>query len=110
MSMAESKVSDIIKSLNELEGDLDSIDDKVAEMKKQFAVKAPNIVDTLLGKVTEMATAEAETIINTAKEEANIEAAKIEEAGQSKLSEIQSNIDANFDNAVKHVLSTVLKA
>lgn len=108
--MAESKVSGIIKSLNELEADLDSLNGKVADMKKQLSVKALNQVDAMLEKTRDMAAKEAEAIINTAKEQATAESAKIEQDGQSKLAEIQSSIDANFDKAVKHVVSTVLKA
>ena len=109
-TMAESKVSGIIKSLNELEADLDSLNGKVADMKKQLSVKALNQVDAMLEKTRDMAAKEAEAIINTAKEQATAESAKIEQDGQSKLAEIQSSIDANFDKAVKHVVSTVLKA
>jgi V/A-type H+-transporting ATPase subunit G/H len=57
-----------------------------------------------------MATKEAEVIINASKEKATTESSKITQEGEAKLSEIQSNIDANFDKAVKHVVSTVLKA
>ena len=108
--MAESKVTGIIKSLSALEDDLDSLNSKVADMKKQLSVKAQSEIDALLEKTREMATKEAEVIINAAKEKANAESAKIAQEGETKLSEIQSNIDANFDEAVKHVVSTVLKA
>ena len=108
--MAESKVTGIIKSLNALEGDLDSITGKVADMKKQLSVKAQTEIDALIEKTQEMATKEAEVIINASKEKATAESAKITQEGEAKLSEIQSNIDANFDEAVKHVVSTVLKA
>ena len=58
-----------------------------------------------------MATKEAEVIINASKEKATAESAKISSRRRdTKLSEIQSKIDANFDEAVKHVVSTVLKA
>ncbi|NNL58164.1 MAG: hypothetical protein HKP31_01645 [Nitrosopumilus sp.] len=108
--MAESKVTGIIKSLNELENDLDSLNSKVADMKKQLSIKAQSEIDSLLEKTREMATKEAEVMINTSKEKATAESAKISQVGEAKLSEIQSNIDANFDEAVKHVVSTVLKA
>ena len=108
--MAESKVSGIIKSLNALEDDLDSLNSKVADMKKQLVVKAQTEIDVLLEKTQEIATKEAEIIINASKEKATTESAKITQEGEAKLSEIQSNIDANFDEAVKHVVSTVLKA
>jgi len=55
-SMAESKVSGIIKSLNALEDDLDSINSKISDMKKQLAVKTQNEIDVLLEKTREMAT------------------------------------------------------
>ncbi len=108
--MVESKVSGIIKSLNALEDDLDSLNSKVSDMKKQLAVKAQNEIDILLEKTREIATKEAEVIINASKEKATTESAKITKEGEAKLSEIQSNVDTNFDKAVKHVVSTVLKA
>lgn len=108
--MAESKVTGIIKSLNVLEDDIDSLNSKVGDMKKQLSVKAQNEIDALMEKTREMATKEAEVMINASKEKATAESAKIAQDGETKLSEIQSKIDANFDEAVKHVVSTVLKA
>ena len=108
--MAESKVTGIIKSLNLLEDDLDSLNGKVTDMKKQLTVKAQTEIDALIEKTQEIATKEAEVIINASKEKATAESAKIIQEGETKLSEIQSKIDANFDDAVKHVVSTVLKA
>ena len=109
-TMAESKVSEIVKSLSALEDDLDSLNSKVADMKKQLSVKAQTEIDALLEKTREMATKEAEIIINAAKEKATAESAKISQEGDTKLAEIQSTVDANFDEAVSHVVSTVLKA
>lgn len=108
--MAESKVTGIIKSLSVLEDDIDSLNSKVGDMKKQLSVKAQNEIDALMEKTREMATKEAEVMINASKEKATAESAKIAQEGEAKLSEIQSKIDANFDEAVKHVVSTVLKA
>jgi len=109
-SMAESKVTGIITSLNALEDDLDSLISKVGDMKKQLSVKTVTEIDNLLEKTREMATKEAEIIINASKDKATSESVKIAQEGDAKLSEIQSNIDANFNEAVKHVVSTVLKA
>ena len=109
-NLAESKVTEIVKSLSALEDDLDSLNGKVADMKKQLSVKAQTEIDTLLEKTREMATKEAEIIINAAKEKATAASAKISQEGDAKLAEIQSSVDANFDEAVKHVVSTVLKA
>ena len=110
MSMAESKVTGIVKSLNMLEDDLDSLSSKVSDMKKQLSIKTQAEIDNLLEKTREIATKEAEIAINASKEKANAESAKIAQEGESKLSEIQSKVDANFDEAVNHVVSTVLKA
>jgi V/A-type H+-transporting ATPase subunit G/H len=109
-SMAESKVTGIIQSLSGLEDDLDSLNSKVGDMKKQLSLKAQTEIDNLLEKTREMATQEAETIINASKEKANTESAKIAQEGEAKLSEINSKIDAGFDEAVRQVVSTVLKA
>ena len=108
--VAESKVNGIVKSLNALEDDLDSLNSKVADMKKQLAVKAQTEIDSLLERTRQMATQEAEVIINSSKDKATAESSKISQEGEAKLAEIQSKIDANFDDAVKHVVSTVLKA
>ena len=108
--VAESKVTGIIKTLNVLEDDLDSLTGKVGDMKKQLNVKTLTEIDTLLEKTREMATKEAEVIINAAKEKANTESAKIAQEGESKLAEIDSNVNSNFDDMVKHVVSTILKA
>ena len=108
--MAESKVTGIIKSLNSLEDDIDSLKDKIADMQKQLSVKAQSEIDALMTKTQEMATKEAEVLINASKEKATAESQKITQDGEAKLSEIQANIDSNFDEAVKHVVSTVLKA
>ena len=108
-SMAESKVTGIIQSLNGLEDNLDSLNSKVAEMKKQLSVKAQAEIDKLVEKTREMATKEAEVLINASKEKANAESAKISQDGETKLSEITSRIDTNFDEAVRQVVSTVLK-
>jgi V/A-type H+-transporting ATPase subunit G/H len=76
-SMAESKVTGIVKSLNILEDDLDSLNSKVGDMKKQLSVKAQTEIDNLLEKTREMATKEAEVIINASKEKASAESVKI---------------------------------
>ena len=109
-SVAESKVTGIIQSLNSLEDDLDSLNIQVDDMKKQISIKALTKIDDLLEKTREMATKEAEVMINASKEKATVESAKIAQEGESILTKIQSNVDANFDEAVKHVVSTVLKA
>ena len=75
--VAESKVTGIIKTLNVLENDLDSLSGKVGDMKKQLNVKTLSEIDTLLEKTRDMATKEAEVIINAAKEKANTESVQI---------------------------------
>ena len=108
--VGESKVTGIIQTLNVLEDDLDSLTGKVGDMKQQLNVKTLSEIDTLLEKTREMATKEAEVIINESKEKANAESAKIAEEGDSKLAEIESNVNSNFDDMVKHVVTTILKA
>ena len=108
--VAKSKVTGIIKPLNVLEGDLDSLTGKVGDVKKQLNVKTLSEIDTLLEKIRGMATKEAEVLINAAKEKATTESVKITQEGDSKLAEIESNTNANFDDMVKHVVSTILKA
>ena len=108
--VAKSKITGIIKTLNVLEGDLNSLTGKVGDVKKQLNVKTLSEIDTLLEKTREMATKEAEVIINAAKEKADTESVKIAQEGDSKLAEIESNTNTNFDDMVKYVVSTILKA
>ena len=108
--VAESKVTEIIKTLNVLEGNLDSLTGKVVDMKKQLTVKTLSEIDLLLEKTRAMAIKEAEVIINASKEKANSESAKIVREGDSKLAEIESNVNANFNDMVKHVVTSILKA
>ena len=108
--MAESKVTGIVKALSGLEDDLDSLNSNLADMKKNLNIKAQKEIDELMAKTREMATKEAEVIINDAKAKAESESAKITQDGEAKLQEVQSQIDAGLDDAVKHVVSTVLKA
>ena len=107
--MAESKVTGIIQSLKGLEDDLDSLNSKVADMKKQLSINTQTEIDNLLEKTREMGLKEAEVIINESKEKAKEDSARIAQEGEAKLSEITSKIDSNFDEAVRQVVSTVLK-
>lgn len=108
--MAESKVAGIVKALSSLESDLDSLDARLADMKKNLTIRAQNEIEELTVKTREMATKEAETIISDARQKAESESARISQDGETKLQEVQSRIDAGFDDAVKHVVSAVLKA
>ena len=108
--MAESKVTGIIQSLSGLEDDLDSLNSQVSDMKKQLNLKAQTEIDTLLEKTREMANQEAESIILKSKEKAQKESTRISQENKAKLEELQAKIDSNFDQAVRHVVSTVLKA
>jgi len=109
-SMAESKVTGIIQSLSGLEDDLDSLNSKVSDMKKQLSLRAQTEIDTLMEKTREMATKEAEMIILSSKEKAQKESSRISQENKVKLEELQTTIDSNLDLAVRHVVSTVLKA
>ncbi len=108
-TIADSKVGKIIEALSDLENELDSLNTKVADMKKQISKKAQLEIDVLLEKTRTMATEEAEGIINSSKEKAKKESETIAQNGEAKLTEIQNNIDSKFDEAVKYVVSTVLK-
>ena len=57
-----------------------------------------------------MATKEAESIISQAREKAQAEGQRISTAGDVNLKDVQDKIDAKFNEAVDHVVSTVLKA
>ena len=109
-SMAGSKVSKIITSLNALEEDLDSLNEKVAGMKKQLVIKVQSEITTMLEKSREMAIKEADKIIEASKQKAAAQSQEITKEAEARLAESQSRIEANFDDAVGYVVTTVLKA
>ncbi len=57
-----------------------------------------------------MATKEAEKIINEARDKAKAQAQQILKSGDSQVEKMKKQIDAKFDEAVEHVVSTILKA
>jgi V/A-type H+-transporting ATPase subunit G/H len=107
--VADSKVSKIIKSLAELEDDLDSLNVKVAEMKKGLNATTQKEIDSLREKVTQMAIKEAEAMISETKAKAESQAKKIAADGAAKLDKTKSTIDSKFNEAVDSVVSTILK-
>lgn len=109
-SLQPSKVSSVMKALNELEEKIDSLNTKVADMKKNLNQKANSEIGQIMEKTREMATKEAEIIINKSREKANIQSQTIRQEAERKINKLQSKIDASFDDAVKYVVSTVLKA
>ncbi len=107
--MAESKVSTTIKSLRRLEDDLDSLNGRVGGMKRQLAAKAQSQIESLTEKTREMAAQEADVIISKSKAEAGAESERITAAGEARLSEVKSAVDAHFESAVDDVVSTILR-
>ncbi len=107
--VSESKVTEIVKSLNVLEDDLDSLNAKVGDVKKQLAINTQSQIDSLSEKTRQMATSEAEIIINESKIKAEAESKEIIEDGKVKISKIKSSVDANFDSAVENVVLTILQ-
>ncbi|NDB33058.1 MAG: hypothetical protein EB150_03810 [Nitrososphaeria archaeon] len=107
--VADSKVSKIIKSLAELEDDLDSLNVKVADMKKGLSGRAQKEIETTREKVTQIAIKEAESMISEAKSKAETQAKKIAADGAAKLDKTKAAIDAKFNEAVDSVVSTILK-
>jgi V/A-type H+-transporting ATPase subunit G/H len=108
-TVADSKVSKIIKSLSDLENDIDSLNSKVGDMKKALNSKAVKEIDSLRDKVTQMAIKEAESMIAETKARAEQQAKKIASDGHAKLEKLKTTIDSKFDEAVDSVVSTILK-
>ena len=108
-SVPDSKVSKIIKSLAELENDLDSLNSKVSDMKKSLNSKAQKEIEALRENTTNMAMKEAETLISETKAKAEQQAKKIAEDGTAKLDKLKATIDSKLEEAVNSVVSTVLK-
>lgn len=108
-AVADSKVSKIIKSLAELENDIDSLNSKVADMKKSLNSKTLKEIDSLKEKTTQIAMNEAEAIISETKAKAEEQAKKIKTDGATKLEKLKITIDSKFEDAVNSVVSTILK-
>ena len=109
-TVAESRVGEIVNSLSLLEDDIDSLDAKVGDMKRNIIAKTQSEIDALLVETKKLAAKDAEIVINKAKEAATVEAAQVTTQGESKVSDMHSKINTNFDSAVKDVVSFMLKA
>ena len=107
--VAVSKVEGIIKALSELEENIDSLNEKVADMKKKLHARVENEAENLREKVVEMATKESESIISKTRDTANQDAKKILNDGEKNLAEIKTKISAKFDEAVEDTISSILK-
>jgi len=107
---APGTINKIIKALSGLESDIDSLNENLADMKKQLNQKAEKEIDKLREQVIQMATKEAEVIISEATEKAKSESQRILTSGDVNLKDVQNKIDTKFNEAVDHVVSTVLKA
>lgn len=108
-TVADSKVSKIIKSLSELETNIDSLNEKVADVKKTLTSKTQSELDALKSQVTQMAIKEAESIISEAKTQAEQQAKKIAAEGETKLAKLKSVVESKSNEAVDSVVSTILK-
>ena len=104
------KVDEIINSLSELESEIDSVNLSLADMKKSLNSIAQKEINSLLEQTRKMANTEAESIISDSKSKAESESQKITKNGELKITEIQQNIDSNFDSAVDNAVSTILKS
>lgn len=109
-TVAPGTVDKIIKALSGLESDIDSLNENLADMKKQLNQKAQNEIEQLKEQVIQLATKEAETIISEYREKAKSESQRILASGDVNLKDVQDKIDTKFNEAVDHVVSTVLKA
>ncbi len=109
-NVAASKVDGIIKALSGLEDDIDSLNSKTADMKKNLEAKAQKEIEKLLGETRQMATKEAENIISQSREKAKSQSETILKTGNDTVSNIKAQIDEKFDESVDTVVSTVLKA
>ncbi|MGI0008895.1 MAG: hypothetical protein ACRD92_04665 [Nitrosopumilaceae archaeon] len=107
--VAVSKVEGIIKTLSELEENIDSLNEKVADMKKKLHARVENEAENLREKVVEMVTKESESIISKTRDTANQDAKKILNNGEKNLAEIKTKISAKFDEAVEDTISSILK-
>ncbi len=108
-AVADSKVSKIIKSLSELENNIDSLNEKVADIKKTLTSKTQTELESLQSQVTQMAIKEAESIISETKAKAEQQSKKIAAEGEAKLANLKSTVESKFNEAVDSVVSTILK-
>ena len=109
MSQTGTRVDGIIKALSGLESDIDSLNLKLNDMKKQLTSKTQKEIESLMEKTQEIATKEAESIITESKSNAEAESQKILQKGEETFTKIKKNIDTNFNSAVDDVFSSVLK-
>ena len=103
-----SSVEKIISALSDLEKDIDSLTNKVQDMKKRIMVNSDKEISQLREKVIEIAKTESEKIISAAKKEADEKSQKILEEGETNLTKLRENTKLTFEKSVQLVVDSVL--
>ena len=109
-STEPSKVQSIVKALSILENDIVSLDDTITDMKQNLKNKSQQEISQIMEQIHQLATKEAESIIEKARNEANAESDKILATGKAQLVDIKSKIEANFDEAVKQTTGMIMNS
>lgn len=107
--MVQTQVGRVMGAITSLESSLESVETRASEMQKSLGVKAGAESSRLLEAVRELAGRESDAIVSAARAKAESESKKIKQKGADTASQIQTNIDANFDGAVEYVVSEILK-
>ena len=102
-----SKVEGIIKTLSELEENIDSLNEKVADMKKKLHIRSQNEIENLREKVKED---HHRIWINNITSTWNCKSRNKKDLNwrRKNLAETKKKIDTKFE-ATKYVVSSVLK-
>lgn len=89
---------------------IDSLNTKVADMKKNLNQKTNSEIDKIIGKNKRNGYKRGWSNFQWGWRKSKCSISINCTRGYGKIAELKSKIYASFDNAVKHVVSTVLKA
>jgi V/A-type H+/Na+-transporting ATPase subunit G/H len=101
-------VESIVKTLSQLEGDIDELDSKVEELKRRLIVHSNEEIERLKQQIITFAENEAKKIVDMAKTEVESDSAAITKESDESLTKIKKNIDSMSDMIVDKIAKMII--
>lgn len=102
-------VEGIIRSLSDLESDIDAISSKVEDLKRHMINQSKEEIEKLKQQMVFTAQEDAKKIIDRARSEAEADSVIISKESEENLSRIKKNINSLSDTAVDRIVKVIVK-
>ena len=106
--LVQTQVNRVMAAITSVESNIDNVKTSADEMKRELDSMVSSESSKLFDAVTTLANSEADSIVSNARTKAEVKSEKIKQTGQDNIAKIQTNIDSNFEAAVKYSVSEIL--